>query len=65
MCRLKSDGVVPELSEGEEEETRSPAEWAEDRVKLVMKGELAPQAIGGRTKADSKSATQIQVGRFS
>lgn len=57
MWRLKSDGVVPELSEGEEDERRSPAEWAEGRVKLVTNGQLAPQTTGGRTKAHINSAT--------
>ncbi|TVY15591.1 Oxidoreductase vrtI [Lachnellula arida] len=51
MRRLKSDGgVIPQLAEDEEDEdeSRTPAEWAEWRVRRVMNGELAPQTNGGR-----------------
>jgi hypothetical protein len=46
MRRLKSDGsVIPHLAEGEEDELRTPQEWAEWRVRRAMNGEVAPQTM--------------------
>lgn len=48
MRRLKSDGVIPEPSEGDEEETFGVGEWASRRVKAITSGEVKPQGRGGR-----------------
>lgn len=48
MRRLKSNGVVPLASEGDEEEMLAADEWASRRVKQIMKGEVKPQGRGGR-----------------
>lgn len=48
MQRLRSS-MIPELGEGEEEETRSTVEWASWRAKQIMNGELKPQTRGGKT----------------
>ncbi|KAF4626294.1 hypothetical protein G7Y89_g11868 [Cudoniella acicularis] len=48
MRRLKSNGVIPPASEGEEEDTRSVDDWAAGRVKSIILGEVKPQGRGGR-----------------
>jgi len=48
MGRLESDGVIPPLSEGEEEETRSVDVWAAAQAKKIMDGEYIPKSTGGR-----------------
>jgi isopenicillin N synthase-like dioxygenase len=48
MHRLKSDGVIPPLAEGEEDESRSASEWAAWRAGQIIRGELKAQTTGGR-----------------
>ncbi|CAG8979447.1 hypothetical protein HYALB_00012946 [Hymenoscyphus albidus] len=47
MGRLKSNGIIPALAEGEEEETRSVDEWAAWRVKEIMSDIIKQQTRGG------------------
>lgn len=42
MHRLKSNGVIPAPTEGDEEETTSVDDWAARRVKQIIKGEVKP-----------------------
>ena len=57
MQRLKSRNagitgdIIPDLSDGETGELRSTSDWAAWRVEQIMKGELKPQASGGRMAA--------------
>jgi isopenicillin N synthase-like dioxygenase len=45
--RLKGGGVIPALSEGEEEDARNVDAWAAWRAQQIMNGELKPQSRGG------------------
>ncbi|KAH8645581.1 oxidoreductase [Tricladium varicosporioides] len=49
MRRLKSNGVVPPASEGDEEDIRSVDDWAAGRVRSIILGEVKPQGRGGRS----------------
>jgi len=48
MHRLESNGVIPPLAEGEEEETRSVDDWATSKVQQIMNGVIKPHTTGGR-----------------
>jgi len=54
MKRLKS-AVIPPLSDGEQEETRSVDEWAAWSAQQVVIGKLKPQTKGGRPAGFTKS----------
>jgi len=48
MRRLKSSGVVPPPSEGDEEDTRLVDEWAAEMSKRIVVGQVKPKGKGGR-----------------
>lgn len=47
MRRLRGGNVIPPLSEGEQDETRSVSDWLAWRARQVMNGELKPMTTGG------------------
>jgi isopenicillin N synthase-like dioxygenase len=48
MRRVKSSGVVPPPSEHDKEDTRSVDEWAAERSRQIIMGEVKPKGRGGR-----------------